>query len=322
MENTINLKLVVLGEGGVGKTSIINSFLGREIPNSYMPTIGSITNRKEYNIKTKDTIIKLNIWDLGGQRSFNPFNPTYYANIDLALLVFDLTRLKETLINIKKDFLEKIRKYSEEPLYILVGNKSDISSTDTHFKNTIKEYLDEKDRFFFLSAKTKENINECFEFLIHKYLQRAEILSPDTVAEHTTKEFMKYIGKSEEDLKNKLITFPSLDSYSIGLDHISPTKIKDPEKIEDKELKYYEFIQQELNKTIRQKSDIFDQFLIDLSELDKTLKHIKKSNIKIIDGVIDNLKNLLTISKDDLEEKIKLIYKLNREENELTIISS
>ncbi|MHA2394498.1 MAG: Rab family GTPase [Promethearchaeota archaeon] len=322
MENTINLKIVVLGEGGVGKTSIIDSFLGKDIPSSYMPTIGSITNRKEYEIKTKGTTIKLNIWDLGGQRSFNPFNPAYYANIDMALLVFDLTRLKETLINIKSEFLEKIRQYSEEPLFIIAGNKSDIFSLDTSFKDTINEYLDEKDHFLLLSAKTTENINECFELLIHTYLQRAEILTPDRVEENTAEEFMKFIGKSEKDLKNKLVKLSALDSFLKNVEQTSPTNIDEPETTEDKELKYYEFIQQELHKAVQQKSDIFDQFLINLSELEKALKHLKKSKIKIIDGVTNNLKNLLTTSKNELEGKIKLIYKLNREENELAIISS
>ena len=113
--DTINLKLVVLGEGEVGKTSIINAFLGKEIPEQYLPTIGSITSKKEYVIKENENEVRiiLSIWDAGGQRSFNPLNPRIYADLDIALLVFDLSRPKITLQNIKSEYLKNVNHYSE-----------------------------------------------------------------------------------------------------------------------------------------------------------------------------------------------------------------
>ena len=75
MDDIINLKLIVLGDGEVGKSSIINAFMGEEISERYMPTIGSVTFRKEFTLKEISIII--NIWDLGGQKAFNPYNPAH-----------------------------------------------------------------------------------------------------------------------------------------------------------------------------------------------------------------------------------------------------
>ena len=88
LEEAINIKLVVLGEKNVGKTSLVNTFLGEELPSEYLPTIGNNVNHKDYvldNVK-----IRVNIWDCGGQKAFNPFNPAVYNNVDAAFLVFDL----------------------------------------------------------------------------------------------------------------------------------------------------------------------------------------------------------------------------------------
>ncbi|MFW9900100.1 MAG: GTP-binding protein, partial [Candidatus Thorarchaeota archaeon] len=98
--------MVLLGEAQVGKTSIINTYLGKEFPEQYLPTIGNYTAKKEYYIKEKDITVNITVWDAGGQKSFNPFNPTLYANIDCALLVFDLTKPKETFLSLKKEFLK------------------------------------------------------------------------------------------------------------------------------------------------------------------------------------------------------------------------
>jgi len=80
----INIKLIIVGDGGVGKTSIVNAYLEKDIPESYIPTIGSNIAKKEYNIKTADFGLRINLWDLGGQRSFNPLNPSFFKNVDAA----------------------------------------------------------------------------------------------------------------------------------------------------------------------------------------------------------------------------------------------
>jgi small GTP-binding protein len=322
LDDIINLKLIVLGEGEVGKSSIINTFVGEEISERYMPTIGSVTFRKEYILKEMSKIIRLTIWDIGGQKSFNPYNPAHYANTDLALLVFDLTKPGNTLKNLKKEFEERMINSSEDCISIFVGNKLDLFEVEKEIKDILQDYFNDRDHFILLSAKTGVNVRECFDLLIYTYLQRAELLAPDLVEEGFANCFLKSIGRDEKSLKSNITNLKSIDSALKKLKPIPKVKAEVTPKKETSELKYHEFIQQEVLKVGLQKDNIRDQFLIDLSELDKALAHIKKSSIKSTNNVINNLKSLLTTSKNDFEQNLDLIQKLNREENELMIIRS
>jgi len=320
LENRINLKFVVLGEGEVGKTSIINAFMGKDIPETYIPTIGSSINKKEYQLK--ETSIKLSIWDLGGQKSYNPFNPAHYSNADAVLLVFDLTRPKKTLENLKKEFLEKMRYYSEECISLFIGNKLDECSVDIELSNTIKNCFTEKDHMILISAKTGKNVQDCFALLIYTFLKKAEILNPDTVSENTANDFINFLGKTENSLKDQLINIYSIDSELKKIKSKPKFKTESPIEIEDTELKYYEFIQQELKKVELQKINSLDEFLINLSELEKAFTHLKKAHIKSVEEAINGMKNLLLTSQKESESNLDLLQKLNREENELLIIGN
>ena len=320
MEKNLNLKLVILGEAQVGKTSIINAFIGKDIPTRYLPTIGTKTSRKSYILKKKGVVITLNIWDTGGQKSFNVLNPIHYRNVDIAIIVFDLTRPKETLNNIKKEFVEKVSYYSDESIRIIVGNKLDLLSADNRFRETISNFLNPRDNFIFLSAKTGENVKDCFELLIYSFLKKAQILTPDIVAESTSEEFIQVLGKNEKTLKKNLLKIGTINSFLKNFEGKSPINTKSQEEEEKTELKYNDFIKQELQKVEYKKNELLDKFLINIAELEKSLTHIRKSNIKSVGDAIKNLKDLFLSSEKESQEYYELVQKLNREENELIII--
>ncbi|MFX0140957.1 MAG: Rab family GTPase [Candidatus Hodarchaeota archaeon] len=320
--DTINLKLVVLGEGEVGKTSLINAFLGKEIPKQYLPTIGSVTTKKEYVIKENQNEVRiiLSIWDVGGQRSFNPLNPVIYTDLDIVLLVFDLSRPKETLKNLKSEFLENANRYSEEILSILVGNKLDLLSVNEEVKKTIKSFLTKNDNLIFISAKTCENITECIELLIYTFLRKAEILYPNVALNNISQLFLKLINKTEKQLKNQLINLANIDNV---FQKVKPKpKVKKEADLEkkDKDLVYYEFLMQELNKNDIQKNEVKDRFLINLTKLDKTINHIKKSQSTSVEESFIDLKDFLMTAKKEFEKNLEVISKLNRKEFELVKI--
>lgn len=325
MDNTINLKLVVLGEGDVGKTSIINAFMGRQFPDQYLPTIGSETTKKEYIIEKSGNITRvlLSIWDTGGQRSFNPFNPALYKNLDIALLVFDLTKPKETLLQLKEKYLEHVNYYSEDVLRLFIGNKLDLLTDNEELKSLLNKFLTKNDNAIFISAKTCENVNECFELLIYTFLRKAEILYPDIIQPNTSTGFLDLIHKKEELLKTRLINLVNLDSM-LKKQRIKPKDKEKPikEEEETKELKYFNFLKQELEKNATQKCNIMDQFLINLSELDKTIAHLTKTHSKSVNDLVNGLKELFITAMQDFEQNVDLIAKLNREEFELVKIIS
>ena len=322
MDNTINLKLVVLGEGDVGKTSIINAFMGRQFPDQYLPTIGSETTKKEYVMKDNGNIIRvlLSIWDIGGQRSFNPFNPALYKNIDIVLLVFDLTKPKETLKHLRDEFLENVICHSEDVLRLFIGNKLDLVTNDKQIKTNLTNFLTKNDNLLFVSAKTGKNINDSFELLVYSFLRKAEILYPDIVQKYTAKGFLKSINKNEKQLKTELVNLNNLDVI-LKKQEISP-KIKEVsiEEKETKELKFYDFLKKELENNSIQKLEIIDTFLINLSELSKTIMKLKKTYSKSVNDLIYNLRELLIIAKKDFENNFEIIEKLKREEFELVKI--
>ncbi|MFX1363330.1 MAG: Rab family GTPase [Promethearchaeota archaeon] len=327
-EIKFNIKIVICGEGKVGKTSLVDAFLGNEIPEQYLPTIGNITNKKDYILKENDKKLKIliSIWDLGGQRSFNPFNPSVYTNTDIAILVFDLTRPKETLEKLKEDFLETLNKYSEDFLSLYVGNKLDLLDKPESTKIAIQEILAKNDHIMLTSAKTGENVAECFELLISSYLKREEILNPDLIISNPTKEFYSVIGKNEEKLKSKLLDLTKIDSIFESI-KLKPKKVEKESAIEkldkkDEEQKYNDFLRQELDKNEEQRLELLDRFLINLSELDETINHLKKSQTESILELIDDLKRILINSIKDFEKNANLMIKLNREEFELVKVIS
>ncbi len=296
--------------------------MDNEISNEYLPTIGSNTKRKEYILKKQDIKIRVNIWDFGGQRSFNPFNPILFKNVDVALLVFDLSKPKETLESIKQEFFENIQKYSEDFISIIVGNKLDLLLEGEKVKSTINCFLNKRDHIMLTSAKTRENIDECFELLIHTYLRKTELIDPDTVPNNTAKNFLELIGKNEKELKALVINVTDIDSVLTKYKQIPKEKDENIEEKEIHEIKYYDFLKQEIEKNALHKNEVMDQFLINLSELDKTINHIKKTYSKSAIDLINNLKNLFITTKKDFEVSVDTLSKLNIEEFELVNIIS
>ncbi|MGB5911013.1 MAG: Rab family GTPase, partial [Promethearchaeia archaeon] len=208
----INIKLTILGYWGVGKTSMTNALMDKEIPSMYIPTIGSNIVRKEY--KLENEYIRVNIWDIGGQRSFNPLNPVFFSNIDVAFLVFDLTDPKETLLELKRTYLENLRNKSPECIIFLIGNKYDLIKPEDSdiLLNNIRQSAIKELPLVFISAKTKVNLSEAFELIIFRYLKKLEKESNSEQFKGITNEFTGLIDKKTNDLINLIINLEDVDS--------------------------------------------------------------------------------------------------------------
>jgi small GTP-binding protein len=161
-------KICLVGDGGVGKTTIVERYLGNSFRAGYQLTIGAEIKVYSQNIDGK--VIKFQIWDLAGQSRFKFVRSSFYRGSHAVIMVFDLTNL-ETLYNLfawKSEILSNIG--YEVPLIIL-GNKNDLK--DQIEKEIVKEVIKEiryefildEVPYFTTSAYSGQNIIESFTSL-------------------------------------------------------------------------------------------------------------------------------------------------------------
>ncbi|MFX0085957.1 MAG: GTP-binding protein [Candidatus Hodarchaeota archaeon] len=118
-----NCKVVMLGEGSVGKTSLIRRFVQKTFTHDYITTVGSNFLLKKIEL-AKETKMTMQLWDLSGQDSFITIRPQYYLHSHGGILVFDLTR-KPTMNELNKWYNEFVKKAGTVPLMVF-GNKCDL----------------------------------------------------------------------------------------------------------------------------------------------------------------------------------------------------
>ncbi|MHA1408956.1 MAG: Rab family GTPase [Candidatus Odinarchaeia archaeon] len=164
-------KVLLLGDGAVGKTSLISMFTKGFIKQDYKMTIGVDIMTK--TVEVDGNVAKLSIWDLAGQQRFKAIRSAFYGGVAGALLVFDLTRAL-TFKNLVSWLQELYQFGCPDCPVILIGNKvdlpelRDVKPEDIEwFSNEIGcEYLE-------TSAKTGENVEDAFKLLTRKMIERS-----------------------------------------------------------------------------------------------------------------------------------------------------
>ena len=163
------LRVILLGDSNVGKTSLIMRYIKNEFKNSFISTIGVEYDSKIIKKGKKD--ICLEIIDTGGQEKFHCLTKSFFNKVDGIIFVFDLTN-KESFENLK-NWLKEAESYTEDFEYILVGNKKDlINSIEVNQESLKDNDLFNGTKYFEVSAKTGENIEECFEELTDLILNK------------------------------------------------------------------------------------------------------------------------------------------------------
>jgi small GTP-binding protein len=161
-EHDYNSKILIIGDAGCGKSSLINRYINGEYNDNYYNTIGVDFKIKYYEKNGKK--IKMNIWDTAGQEKFKSLVSSYYRNSDIIILVFDLTNYI-SFRNIEKWYsdIEYICKKDNLQLF-LVGTKADVGKD----KYVVDEFmikekcLEYNMKYYETSAKKNYNLNELF----------------------------------------------------------------------------------------------------------------------------------------------------------------
>jgi len=166
-------KIILLGDDGVGKTSLRRSYMGKTFSEKYKKTLG--VDISHLHFSKDDREVDIVIWDLAGERQFRNIRKAYCSGMNGAILVIDVTReiSMETLLWWLEDVKLMISKDNVLPLALL-GNKLDLDNQRiVTFDNLIAtENLlttalqDIKVKTFETSAKTGESVKEAFDWLI------------------------------------------------------------------------------------------------------------------------------------------------------------
>jgi small GTP-binding protein len=123
----IQKKMILLGDGAVGKTSLIRRFVVDKFDDKYILTIGSKIMAKAIQIDSDNEAfyLKLQIWDILGQKGYTKLHESSFKGTDGVMMVADITR-KETLESIRSYWLAEVRNIVGNVPFIILVNKSDL----------------------------------------------------------------------------------------------------------------------------------------------------------------------------------------------------
>ena len=195
MYRDVLFKILLIGDSGVGKTSLIMRYTKNIFTEDYFNSIGVDFKSKDLYIEDKK--IKLQIWDTAGQERFRTITSSYYRGAHAIAIVFDLT--KRTSYEHVKRWMEDINKYAKENvLKFLIGNKSDLNNHQVTYEEARALASQMKTTYFFVSAKKNENINEFFEAATKLFLIKYDLYDDESQKVILTKS----LNKSKDSKKS------------------------------------------------------------------------------------------------------------------------
>ncbi|CAN0878706.1 Ras-related protein RABC2a [Linum grandiflorum] len=178
----LSFKILLIGDSSVGKSSLLVSFISTFAVQDLPPTIGVDFKIKQLTVAGKK--LKLTIWDTAGQERFRTLTSSYYRNAQGIILVYDVTR-RETFTNLADVWSKEVDLYctNQDCVKMLVGNKVDKDSERAVTREEGIELAKEHGCLFLeCSAKTRENVEQCFEELALKIMEVPSLLEEGSTA--------------------------------------------------------------------------------------------------------------------------------------------
>lgn len=196
MQECLFMKLLIVGNSGVGKTSLLNRYYSGFFEPATIPTIGYDFTTKLYS-KPNKQLCKLQIWDIAGQDRYQAVSKLYARNADGCLVVCDITNRDSLFHTLKwKKIVQEQCTYTHEIPFVLVQNKNDlmIEDLEEHMTEEFLKNFAEKNGFcdvFQVSAKQNINVENCFDALVDRA----------TIVAFKNQEFVLEEGKNKETLQ-------------------------------------------------------------------------------------------------------------------------
>mmetsp|Transcript_14028 Transcript_14028/g.48314 ORF Transcript_14028/g.48314 Transcript_14028/m.48314 type:complete len:210 (+) Transcript_14028:75-704(+) len=183
------LKVVILGDSGVGKTSLMNQYVNKKFNNQYKATIGADFLTKEVTVD--DRIVTMQIWDTAGQERFQSLGVAFYRGADCCVLVYDVNSAKtfENLDSWRDEFLIQASPSDPDNFpFVVLGNKVDVDGGASRVvtEKKAKSWCASKGAipYFETSAKEDYNVDAAFLEIAKNALKNEaeeEIYLPDVI---------------------------------------------------------------------------------------------------------------------------------------------
>ncbi|EDV29282.1 uncharacterized protein TRIADDRAFT_19095 [Trichoplax adhaerens] len=173
-----SIKCVIVGDGAVGKTSLLISYTSNKFPEEYIPTV---FDNYTANLLVDDKQITLGLWDTAGQEDYDQLRPLSYPQTNIFLICFSVTN-PISLHNASEKWLREITQHCPSVPFILVGTKTDVRDEINEERKTEKDsvVMTHKGRriasqigavaYCECSAKTRKGLREVFDEAINAVL--------------------------------------------------------------------------------------------------------------------------------------------------------
>jgi len=174
-EGVESFKVVLVGESGVGKTSIITQFIDQTFQEDQQSTTGGTFSTKSVICDNGKTL-KFEIWDTAGQERYRSLTKMFYKDANAAVLVYDITR-KDSFEELQNYWSQQIKESSPSNIILAIAaNKSDLISQEAVEEEKAREFANELGAIFVsTTATTVESINELFIEIAKKYTNATDI---------------------------------------------------------------------------------------------------------------------------------------------------
>ena len=210
----VALKVVLVGEAGVGKTSIISQFIDQIFQEDLQASTGGTFSSKTLILNNGKTI-KFEIWDTAGEERYRSLTKLFYKDSNAAILVYDITR-KESFDELKNYWANQIKELSDSNIILVVdANKYDLSEKEEVDETEARKFAEELNAIYCTSsAKNSIGIDDLFLQIAKKYLGNNDIIIIE-------KKGSKEKGENDEldeQMFNKVGTMKLSREQSVSMD--------------------------------------------------------------------------------------------------------
>ena len=207
MDNKIRLKVIFVGSGQVGKTSLITQYLNKTFTEGYLITVGVDKSMKNIKIEGKDVTLEIN--DTAGQEDYRQVNKIFMKNTKIAIFVYDITN-RASFEEIPK-WIETVNQSNPNNniIFGLAANKSDLYENQEIKKKEGSDFANNHNLLFFeTSAKDYDSIENVFMALTKEYLTKnnnnTNINNINVNIEDDSKEPFAFENSNIEDVQNNV----------------------------------------------------------------------------------------------------------------------